>query len=128
MANPKIVYTLDDGTDQTLNFAFPPKQQPAYVKTAVWHDNVSTAGVRESILERIDDFLEFTLDSIRSGGDLASWQGFLDYALTGAPFALYPDSALPAFINYALEDTETRIEYKSPGVYSLALRFRRYVP
>ncbi len=128
MANPKIVYTLDNGTDQTLNFAFPPKQQPAYVKTGVRHDNVSTAGVRESILERIDDFLEFTLDSIRSGADLSDWQGFLDYALTGAPVALYPDSALPTFINYTLEDTETRIEYKSPGVYSLALRFRRYVP
>lgn len=128
MANPKIVYTLDDGTDQTLNFLFPPKQQPAYVKTAVRHDNISTAGVRESILERVDEFLEFTMDSIRTGADLESWQGFLDQALTGAPFAFYPDGAQPAFVNYALENTESRIEYKSPGVYSLALKFRRYVP
>jgi hypothetical protein len=128
MANPKIVYTLEDGTDQTLNFAFPPRQQPAYVKTAVRHDNISTAGVRESVLERVDEFLEFTMDSIRTGADLEAWQAFLDYALGGAPFAFYADSSQAAFINYALEDTETRIEYKSPGVYSLTLKFRRYVP
>ena len=76
MANPKIVYTLDDGSDQTLTFLFPPKQQPAYVKTAVRHDNISTAGVRESILEHVDDFLEITMDSIRSGADLEAFDKF----------------------------------------------------
>jgi hypothetical protein len=128
MSNPKIVYTPQDGAEQTLSFSFPPRQQPAYVCNAVRHDNISTAGIRESILERTDQFLELSLESIQAGADLENWQAFLDYALTGAPFAYYPDAAQPAFLNYALEPTELRIEYKGPGLYTLALKFRKYVP
>ena len=127
MANPKIVYTPTGGTEQTLSFLFPPRQQPGYLSTAVRHDNVSTAGIRESVLERVDQFLEFTMAWIQAGADLVNWKTFLDYALTGGPFAYYPDSAQPAFTNYVLEDTEANIEYKTPGVYSLKLKFRKQV-
>lgn len=124
MSNPKIVYTPAGGTEQTLSFVHPPRQQPGYRKTAVRHDNVSTAGIRESVLERIDLFLEFTVEWIRAGTDLANWQAFLDYAMTGAPFAYYPDAAQAAFANYLLEDTDATVEYKAPGVYTLKLKFR----
>lgn len=127
MSNPKIVYTPAGGTEQTLSFVFPPRQQPAYQKAAVRHDNVSTAGIRESVLERVDEFLEFSLEWIQAGADLANWQAFLDYALTGAPFAYYPDASQAGFINYVLEDNETKIEYKAPGMYSLTLKLRRQV-
>jgi hypothetical protein len=125
MANPKIVYTPAGGTEQTLNFAFPPRHLPGYQKTAVRHDNVSTAGLRESVLERVDEFLEFSMDFIQPGTDLANWQAFLDHALTGAAFAYHPDSAQPAFTNCLLEDTETKIDYKAPGVYTLTLKLRK---
>ena len=124
MANPKIVYTPAGGTEQTLNFVFPPRKVPGYQRAAVRHDNVSTAGIRESILERIDRFLEFSMDWIKTGTDLANWQAFLDHALTGASFAYYPDASQTSFKNYTLEDTEAKIEYKAPGVYSLSLKFR----
>ena len=127
MAYPKITYTPAGGTEQTLNFDFPPRQLPGYQKTAVRHDNVSTAGIRESVLERIDEFLEITMEWIQAGTDLANWRAFLDHALTGAPFAYYPEASLPAFTNYALEDTETQIEYKAPGVYALKLKLRKQV-
>ncbi len=128
MSNPKIVYTPTGGTEQTLTFVFPPRQVPGYQKTAVRHDNVSTAGVRESVLERVDEFLEFTLDTIQSGADLASWQAFLDHALTGAAFAYFPDaSASGGFTNYTLEDTEAQIEYKAPGLYAIKLKMRKQV-
>jgi len=127
MSFPKIVYTPEGGTEQTLNFLYPPQQQPGYQKTAVRHDNVSAAGIRESVLERIDEFLEISLEWIRAGTDLANWRAFLDHALTGAPFAYYPDADSPAFTNYALEDAETQIEYKAPGVYMLKLKVRKVV-
>lgn len=127
MANPKIIYTPTGGTEQTLNFVFPPRQVPGYQKTAVRHDNVSTAGIRESVLERVDDFLEITMDFIKSGTDLANWQVFLDHALTGAAFAYFPDSTQAAFTNYTLEDTETRIEYKAPGVFASKLKMRKQI-
>jgi hypothetical protein len=127
MANPKIIYTPAGGSEQPLAFIFPPRQLPGYHKVAVRHDNISAAGVRESVLERVDQFLELSLEWIQAGADLASWQAFLDYALTGAPFAYFPDASQPAFTLYVLEDTEATIEYKAPGVYSLALKLRSYV-
>ncbi len=127
MANPQIIYTPAGGTQQTLTFLWPPQQQPGYVKTAVRHDNVSTSGVRESVLERIDQFAELSLGWIRTGADLANWTAFLDFALTGAPFAYYPDPSLTAYTNYVLEDTGARIEYKAAGLYSLKLKFRLLV-
>ncbi|HET9179022.1 MAG TPA: hypothetical protein VFQ24_11755 [Terriglobia bacterium] len=104
MANPKIVYTPAGGGEQVLNFSSAPRQQPGYSKSAVRHDNISTAGVRESVLERIDTFLEINVDYIQAGNDLAGWSAFLDFALTGGPFAYYPDATQPAFINCLLED------------------------
>ena len=127
MSNPKITYTPQGGAEQTLNFVFPPRQLPGYQKTAVRHDNVSTAGLRESVLERVDEFLEFSMDFIKSGTDLANWQTFLDHALAGAAFAYYPDAAQSAFTNYVLEDTEASIEWKAPGVYTLTLKLRKQI-
>jgi hypothetical protein len=127
MANPKIVYTPTGGAEQTLSFSAPPRQQPGYVKTAVRHDNISTAGVRESVLERIDAFLEFTMDYLQAGTDLANWAAFLDYALTGGPFAYYPDASQPGYINCLLENSDAQIAYKAPGLYSLTLKFRQQV-
>jgi hypothetical protein len=127
MSFPKIVYTPAGGTEQTLSFVRPPRQQPAYSKAAVRHDNVSACGVRESVLERIDEFLELSLEWIQSGADLENWRAFLDHALTGAPFAYYPNAAQPGFTNYVLEDSETQIEYQSPGAYTLRLKLRKLV-
>ncbi len=127
MENPKIIYTPAGGTEQTLNFTRPPRQQPGYQKVAVRHDNVSTAGIRESVLERLDEFLEFSLEWIQPGTDLDNWRAFLDHALTGAPFAYYSDAASPSFTNYLLEDMETKIQYKAPGAYSLTLKMRKVI-
>ncbi len=124
MANPQIIYTPPGGTQQTLNFMSPPQQQPGYVKTAIRHDNVSTSGIRESVLERVDQFTELNVNWIRAGTDFANWTAFLDFALTGAAFAYYPDASLTSYTNYVLEDTGARLEYKAVGVYSLKLKFR----
>lgn len=127
MANPKIVYTPAGGSEQTLDFMLPPRDVPAYQKVAVRHDNVSAAGIRESVLERTDEFMEFTMDFIKSGTELANWQAFLDHALTGAAFAYYPDASVNAFGNYLLEDTEVIASRKAPGAYSITLKLRKQV-
>lgn len=127
MANPKIVYTPTGGTEQTLNFTSVPRQQPGYSKSAIRHDNISTAGVRESVLERIETFLELNVEYIRAGNDLAAWSAFFDFALTGAPFAYYPDASQSAFINCLLEDTGETVAYMAPGVYSVKVKFRQQV-
>ncbi len=127
MAYPKIVYTPAGGHEQTLTFSSPPQRQPGYVKSAVRHDNISAAGIRESVLERTDEFLELSLPWIRADADLAAWQAFLGHALTGAAFTYYPDASRPDFGNYLLEDTETRLDWRAPGTYTLTMKLRKLI-
>lgn len=128
MAYPKITYT-QGGTAQTLNFKrTPPRNLPAFVMQAVRHDNVASSGVREAVLERIDNFLEFSLEWIDAGADVAAWNAFLQFALAGGQFSYYPDSSLFTFTNYWLEDTSQVAEHRSPGEYTFKkLRFRQVV-
>ena len=127
MSYPKIVYTPIGQSQQTLSFALPPTRQPAAWKAAVRHDNVATSGVRESVLERVDQFLEINMDWIRSGTDLTGWQAFLDHALTGATFDYYADASVATSVTCVLEDSEARLEFKAPGLYSLTLKLRKAV-
>ena len=127
MSYPKIVYTPTGGAEQTLSFTSAPRQLPGYSKNAIRHDNISTAGVRESVLERIDAFLELNVDYIQAGTDLAAWSAFLDFALAGAPFAYYPDASQSDFINCLLEDTGGTVAYMAPGIYSVKVKFRQQV-
>ena len=119
MSYPKIVYTPIGQSQQTLSFALPPTRQPAAWK--------ATSGVRESVLERVDQFLEINMGWIRTGSELANWQAFLDHALTGATFDYYADTSVASFVTCVLEDTEARLEFKAVGVYSLALKLRQAV-
>lgn len=126
MANPQIIY--DPGTGPvTLAFTYAPRNVAAYNAVATRHDNIASSGVRESILERVDNFLEFEMQWVLSGADVEAWNQFAQYALGGGQFAYYPDSSLSAFANYWLEGTTFNAAYKSPGIYSFKLRFREVV-
>ena len=126
MANPKIVYIPTGGMEQTLNFAAPARFVPGYSRAAVRHDNISSAGIRESVLERLDDILELTVEWIKTT-EVAAWQTFLDHALAGAAFAYYPDASQSSYTNYLLEDTEARLEWKAPGMCQIRLKLRKQV-
>ena len=126
MSNPKIVY--DPGTGPVvLGFARPPRKVPAYEYNAVRHDNISSAGVREAVLERIDTFLEFEMDWVAIGADVQAWNQFMQFALGGGQFGYYPDASLPSFTNYWLEDSNWTAAYKSVGQYTFKLKFRQVV-
>lgn len=126
MANPQIIY--DPGTGPVaLAFTYPPRNVAAFNSVATRHDNVASSGVRESILERIDNFLEIEMQTVLAGSDVAAWNAFMQYALMGGPFAYYPDRSQAAFTNYGLEQTTWNAAYKAPGLYSFKLKFRRVV-
>lgn len=126
MANPQIAY--DPGTGPvTLAFTYPPRNVTACNAVATRRDNIASSGVRESILERIDNFIEFEMQAVLVGADVSAWNSFMQFALTGGQFAYYPDSSLSAFTNYWLEGTTWNAAYKSPGLYSFKLKFRQVV-
>lgn len=126
MSNPQIIY--DPGTGPVaLSFTYPPRNVAAYNSVATRHDNVASAGVRESILERIDNLLQLDIQTVLAGADVAAWNAFMQYALTGGPFAYYPDSSQTSFTNYWLEQTTWSAAYQHPGTYSFKLKFRQVV-
>lgn len=126
MSYPQIVYPSGNGT-ATLNFMTMPRNLPAYSSQAVRHDNVASSGVRESVLERIDNFLDLDLEWVGVGADIANWAAFMAYALQGGSFAYYPDASLSTFTNYWLEDTNWTAAWKEAGQYTFHLKFRQVV-
>ncbi len=126
MAFPKIVYDAGQGP-VTLNFQRPARFVPAYYYSAVRHDNVASSGVRESVYERSDQFLEFEMEWVASGTDVQAWSSFMQYALKGGQFSYYPDSSLTAFTNYWLEDAEWIPRWKARGMYTFRMKMRQVV-
>jgi len=126
MANPAIVYPNGSGS-ATLRFQRPPRRVPAYSAVAVRHDNVASSGVRESIFERTDNYLDLDLEWVGGGSDVEAWAQFMNYALQGGLFAYYPDSSQSTFTNYWLEDTNWTAAYKAAGQYGFHLKFRQVV-
>lgn len=126
MAYPQIVYNPGTG-NVTLAFQYPPRSVTGFDMEVAAHDNISSAGVRERIIERIDNFIELEMPYIIIGSDLSNWQTFFQFALAGGQFAYYPDSSQSSFTNYWLEDAKQVANYKHPGIYSFKLRFRQVV-
>jgi hypothetical protein len=126
MSNPQIVYPYQ-GALATLTFLRPPNRVPAYSQRATRHDNIASSGVRESVVERVDNFLDLDLPWVGIGADVAAWAQFMGYALLGGAFAYYPDASQSSFSNYWLEDSNWDAAYKAPGQYSFHLKFRLVV-
>jgi hypothetical protein len=124
MAYPKIIY---GSPATTLTFQRPPRKVPAYWMDALRHDNMASSGVREAVLERIDNFLELEMEWVGIGSDITAWQAFMAWALAGNQFAYYPDASLSSFTNYWLEDTSWNAAWKAPGQYTFKLKFRAVV-
>jgi hypothetical protein len=89
MAYPQITY-YSRSTLVTLAFTYPPRNVAAYNSVARRHDNISSSGVRESVLERIDNFLEIEMQTVLDGADVADWNAFMQYVLQGGQFSTTP--------------------------------------
>ncbi len=128
MSNPKITYTpLAGGIIQTLTFARPPRFVAAYNRIATRHDNLSTAGVKETVVERVDNFFELTLEYVGIGSNLTAWAAFMQDALQGVQFDYFPDASLPDYATCTLDDTDWKAEYKSPAQYTFKVLFREVI-
>ncbi len=122
---PKIVFPTGGGT--TLTFVYPPRQVPYKTYAAIRHDNLASSGVRESIYERRDEFLNFTMEYVKAGADVSAWDSFMQFALTGAPFDFYVDATINSYATYVLEETSWNAAFKSLGMFSFSMKFRKRV-
>lgn len=119
MAYPRIIY---NGT--TLSFTFPPVQKPLLDdREAVRHDSITTSGLRQVTLERVDIVKHLQMEYV-PWADLTAWAAFIDYAIQGGTFSYYPDAGLSAFQTFELLDSSFAPTYNSRGITKFNLKLR----
>ena len=119
---PKLSY---NGTDFLPTYANRHKI-PIDNQHAIRHDSITTSGLQQSVLERIDRVLTLDFENIPES-DLSGWDAFLSLALAGNQFQYYPDSTMGANEYYYLVDMDGAIEWVSFENYKLSLKLRRVI-
>lgn len=126
MAFPKITY--NDGAAQTLPFYLPPIGKPFAWRDAVRHDSVSSGGVKQTAVERVDEFLEINMAFVEPTDDIAAWHAFMTWAILGGEFEYFPDADVDVSDTYTLEDTTWKAERAAARQwYKFKLKFRKAV-
>lgn len=120
LITPKIVWP--SGGVTTLTFAYPPRFVPYRTYKTTRTDNIASSGVKETIFQRTDKFLVFTMEYVKIGADIAAWDAFVTSALQGIPFDYYPDSTLGSLTTYTLFDTTWDPAYKSVGAHTFQMK------
>ena len=95
MAFPKIIYPSGAGT--TLLFPWQPLRFSPQRKRAERTDSLSTAGVQQSILERVENLLRLEIAFVptvaaSTEAILTAWRSFFDEALKGTPWDYFKDA------------------------------------
>jgi hypothetical protein len=91
---------------------------------ALRHDSISSAGVRQSIVERVDRIVSLMFESV-PWGDLPMWENFFAYAITGGSFIYYPDDTATAYRTYELVDDKVVITFVCIGLSKFQLNLRQ---
>jgi hypothetical protein len=126
---PAIVYNpTGNGGTVVLTFVYPPRLVPSDFWKMERHDNVASSGVRESVYERTDRFMEFDMEWIASAQDLPDWRAFVTYARQGGGFSYFPASLACGRSDFVLEDLEWKDDYRSTGYYKFKQTWRYRQP
>jgi hypothetical protein len=127
MITPKIVYDSGGGP-VTLIPTYPPVQKPgADELVANRHDSITTTGVKQSINDRTDVFVNLNFAFVPTA-DLAAWKLFITWAIAGGKFTYYPDNTLGTNADYTLENDTWVAKRVMFSMYSFTLRLRLWVP
>ena len=126
MANapiPKFVY--DPGTGAvTFIPTYANMQKPQLDDfQAVRHDSITSSGIRQSMLERIDRIKPINFEFI-PWSDLPSWEAFLSYAMTGGDFSYFPDSTLTGFATWEIVDDSVSPTFVCIGQSKISFSMR----
>jgi hypothetical protein len=123
MSLPKIIYT-PVSTPITLQFVRGPQQFGCYYSLRA-HDNLSTGGLRERVVEASDMLIAFSMLALRMGDDMDDWASFMAHALAGGQFDFYPNAALASsYCHCVSDDTEFQPARNAPGQYAASFKWR----
>jgi hypothetical protein len=127
--SPTPQFSYDPGTG-VVNFVptLPPTQkEPEGELQATRHDSFTSDGIKQSVWERTDEFLNLQFDAVPLS-DMASWAALYDYALQGGELTYYPDSTnLLVSSVYTLEDMGWKYKRVGLNFYSFTMKLRLWV-
>lgn len=124
---PRFAYNAGLGIVDFTPSLPPNKKTPFAPLEAIRHDSITSTGLKQSVLERIDVMTVLAFDNVPES-DMASWQAFFQWTLAGNQFTYYPDSTVEAVsVEYTLEDMDWTPKWVSLQNYSFTMKMRTYV-
>lgn len=127
MIQVMFVYNLGAG-DIYFTPAIPPiGKLPLGELSVQRHDSITSSGIKQEVLERLDEFLPFSFQYVPQS-DLAAWKAFMTYALKGGVFAVRPNAADPTvWGEYSMESLVWTPKFVSLGIFSFDFQCRLWV-
>ena len=120
---PRIVYETDFGAI-TLDFTYPDVQKPMTDPLqATRHDSITSSGLRQTMLERVDTLKNLELANI-AWADLPALGEFMAFAVQGGSFQFYPDATQTAYQTWELLDDNFDPRFSARGLSKCTLKLR----
>lgn len=89
-------------------------------------DSITLSGKKQTFYIRTDVFRNLTMNFVPQA-DLAAWNAFFKWAVTGGTFDYYPDSTVNSFTTYTLEDTSWNPKFAFNTFAKFSLKMRQFV-
>ncbi len=120
---PQIQYDAGAGP-VTLAFTYPPINKPLLDdREATRHDSITSSGLRQSALERVDIIKNLQMENV-PWEDLPAWAAFIDYAIQGGEFSYFLDATQTAFQTFELVDQNFKPSFNVRGITKFTLVLR----
>jgi len=124
---PRFAYNAGLGIVDFTPAIPPTKKTPFAPLEATRHDSITSTGLKQSVLERIDVMTVLSFENVPES-DMASWRDFMAWTLAGNQFTYYPDSTDESTsTEYTLENTDWTPKWNSLQNYSFTFKMRTYV-
>jgi hypothetical protein len=102
-------------------------RQPNDGLAATRHDSITSSGIKQAVLERIDDVMTLTFSFVPQS-DLAAWKTMMTWLLAGNVFAYRPNAADNTVWNeYTLDSMDWTPKWVAPQTFSFSLQCRLWV-
>jgi hypothetical protein len=127
MIVPTFIYNLGAG-DIYFTPTWPPiGKQPLDGLEATRHDSFTSTGIKQSVLERVDDVMTLSFQFVPQS-DLAAWKAFMTWALAGNIFAYRPNSTdHTVWGEYTLDSMAWTPKFVCVGTFSFDIQCRLWV-
>lgn len=127
MILPMFIYNLGSGDIEWVPSTPAIGKQPLDCLAATRHDSITSSGIKQSVLERIDDVMTLSFPFVPVG-DLANWKAFMAWALAGNVFAYRPNSTInTVWGEYTLDSLDWTPKFVCFGYFSFELQCRLWV-